>query len=364
MKLVTIVGARPQFIKAAVVSHAIAECAGLTERLVHTGQHYDPGLSDIFFSELAMSPPDHVLGIGSGSHGAQTGRMLGALEAILKQEQPQAVLVYGDTNSTLAGALAAAKLAIPVAHVEAGMRCFDKTMPEEINRVLTDHLSSLLFAPSPAAVEHLSREGITGASVVLTGDVMLDAVRHYSRRAAQQSDILTRLDLTGTDYILATVHRAASTDDPATLAAIFEALAIVAADCPLILPLHPRTRHALQRDGLFDSTAAGLRLIEPLGYLDMQRLTSAATLVVTDSGGLQKEAFYHGVPCVTLRAQTEWTELVACGWNTLAPPSDAAPLAAAIHRARAHPPPPPPQDLYGDGTAARQIARALQTWHP
>ncbi|MHA1564801.1 MAG: non-hydrolyzing UDP-N-acetylglucosamine 2-epimerase [Alphaproteobacteria bacterium] len=364
MKLVTIVGARPQFIKAAVVSHAIIECGGVTERLIHTGQHYDPGLSDIFFAELAMSPPAHVLGIGSGSHGAQTGRMLGAIEAILSQEQPQAVLVYGDTNSTLAGALAAAKLAIPVAHVEAGMRCFDNTMPEEINRVLTDRLSSLLFAPSPTAIEYLSREGIAGDRVILTGDVMLDAVRHYGRRAARQSDILTRLDLTGTDYILATVHRAANTDDPAALAAIFEALAIAAADCPLILPLHPRTRAALQRDGLFDRYAGQLQLIEPLGYLDMQRLTGAATLVVTDSGGLQKEAFYHGVPCVTLRAQTEWTELVDCGWNTLAPPLGADSVAAAIARARGQRPPAPPPALYGDGTAARQIARALQTWRP
>ncbi len=364
MKLVTIVGARPQFIKAAIVSRTIADAGGLDECLIHTGQHYDPGLSDVFFRELEMSPPNHVLGIGSGPHGAQTGHMLGAIEAILQQEQPRAVLVYGDTNSTLAGALAAAKLAIPVAHVEAGMRCFDNTMPEEINRVLTDHLSSLLFAPSATAIGHLSREGIAGDRVILTGDVMLDAVRHYGRRAERQSDILTRLDLTGIDYILATIHRAASTDDPATLATIFDALARVATDCPLILPLHPRTRHALQRDGLFDDCTARLRLIEPLGYLDMQRLAKAAALVVTDSGGLQKEAFYHGVPCVTLRRQTEWTELVDCGWNTLAPPSDTASLTAAINRARTQPPPPPPQGLYGDGTAARQIARALQKWHP
>lgn len=362
MELVTIVGARPQFIKAAVVSHAMAQCGGIQECLVHTGQHYDPALSDIFFSELEIPPPDHVLDIGSASHGAQTGRMLAAIETVLEHERPHGVLVYGDTNSTLAGALAAAKLKIPVAHVEAGMRCFDKTMPEEINRVLTDHLSALLFAPSPAAVGHLAREGITGSQVILTGDVMYDAVRHYGARAQQHSTILSKLGLAAAGYILATVHRAASTDDPATLAAIVEALAAVAATSPVVVPLHPRTRHALQRAGLLDACAARLRLIEPLGYLDMQRLVGAAALVVTDSGGLQKEAFYHRVPCVTLRAQTEWTELVDCGWNTLVAPDNWKMTVAAIGRARASSPSEPPQPIYGDGTAARQIARTLQSW--
>jgi len=361
-KLVTIVGARPQFIKAAIVSQAIGQGDGIRECFVHTGQHYDPNLSDIFFRELDIPPPDHVLGIGSAGHGDQTGRMLAAIEAVLRQERPHGVLVYGDTNSTLAGALAAAKLKIPVAHVEAGMRCFDRTMPEEINRVLTDHLSALLFAPSPAAIGHLAREGITGDQVILTGDVMLDAVRHYGRRAELHSTILAKLGLTGTAYVLATCHRAANTDDPATLAAIIDTLIAAAAKGPVILPLHPRTRRALQRHALFHRASARLRLTEPLGYLDMQRLICAAALVVTDSGGLQKEAFYHGVPCVTLRTQTEWTELVASGWNTLAPPDDRAAMIAAIDAARANKPCAPPPPIYGDGTAARQIARTLQTW--
>ncbi len=362
MKLVTIVGARPQFIKAAVVSSALAETGGVQECLVHTGQHYDPGLSDIFFRELAIAPPDHTLGVGSGGHGAQTGQMLAAIETVLQLEQPQGVLVYGDTNSTLAGALAAAKLNFPVAHVEAGLRSFNKAMPEEINRVLTDHLSTLLFAPAASAVDNLAREGIAGGHVVVTGDVMYDAVRHYGRRAEQQSNILAKLDLTAQGYVLATVHRAASTDDPATLAAIFDALATIAADRPVVLPLHPRTRAALQTAGLSDLARPGLRLIPPLGYLDMQRLAAAAALVVTDSGGLQKEAFYHRVPCVTLRAETEWTELVECGWNTLAPPVAADSMAAVINQVLAAGPPAPAPAIYGDGTAARQIARALQTW--
>jgi len=363
--IVTVIGARPQFIKAAVVSRAIRQQGqmreiGLREIIVHTGQHYDENMSDVFFSELGLPAPDHHLGVGSGGHAAQTGRMLLALDELLPSLAPQLVLVYGDTNSTLAGALAAAKLNIPVAHVEAGLRSFNRRMPEEVNRVLTDHVSNLLFAPTNAAVENLRREGIAGPQVRQVGDVMYDAALLFGA-SARDRPLLTNLGLCEQGYILATVHRAENTDDPARLAAIFTALAQAARSLPVVLPLHPRTRHALSRHGL-STDAPGLRCVEPLGYLDMVALQRGARLIVTDSGGVQKEAYFHRVPCLTLRGETEWTELVDFGFNRLADPTTAAGVEGAITAAlQVSPNWSVAANLYGDGTAATTIAAELAT---
>jgi len=320
MKCVTIVGARPQFIKAATVSRVLRSTPDITEILVHTGQHYDSNMSEVFFDELEIPQPDYHLGIGSGTHGSQTGKMLEAIEAVLIQEQPNWVLVYGDTNSTLAGALAAAKLHIPVAHVEAGLRSFNRRMPEEINRILTDHTSDLLFAPTDTAVKNLLHEGIPENKVHLVGDVMYDAALYYGAKADTHSQILSKLGLSPRGYILATIHRAENTDDAARLQAIFQGLMQVAQEIPVVLPLHPRTRKALERENLFSEVSESLLLIEPVGYLDMVMLEKNACLIATDSGGVQKEAFFYHVPCVTLREETEWVELVEMGWNCLAIP--------------------------------------------
>lgn len=363
MKLVSIVGARPQFIKAAALSRALRGRAGVKELLVHTGQHYDHNLSDVFFRELELPEPDYHLGVGSGPHGAQTGKMLAAVEEVLCRERPDRVIVYGDTNSTLAGALAAAKLGIPVAHVEAGLRAFNRRIPEEINRVVTDHLADLLFAPTQAAVENLRREGIAADRIHLVGDIMYDVALFYGAKAEGESRVLERLGLNPGDYVLATVHRAGNTDDAVRLRAIFEGLAEVARECRVILPLHPRTRAALEREGLRQRPAAGLELLEPVGYLDMVMLERHARLIVTDSGGVQKEAFFHGVPCVTLREETEWVELVELGWNRLVPPQSALAVAEGI-RAALNAPPGRPARPYGDGRSARRMARILAAGCP
>ena len=338
MKLVTIIGARPQFIKAATVSRAIAEHNNsltndqepITEVLVHTGQHYDENMSDVFFEELDIPQPNYHLGIGSASHGAQTGRMLEEIEKVLLKEEPDRVLVYGDTNSTLAGALAAVKLHIPVAHVEAGLRSFNQRMPEEINRVLTDHIADMLFAPTQTAVDNLKNEGISEDKIFLVGDVMYDAALYYSKRAAEKSSILERYHLQTRQYILATIHRAENTDDPVRLRAIFEGLSQVAEEIPIVLPLHPRTRVALIREGLYEMVIQSLVVISPVGYLDMVMLEKNARLVVTDSGGVQKEAYFYEVPCVTLRRETEWVELVETGWNILIEPFDPEQITANV----------------------------------
>jgi len=357
MKIVTVLGARPQFIKAAAVSRAVRSRPGLCERLVHTGQHYDDNMSAVFFEELEIPRPDHHLGIGGGPHGAMTGRMLEAVERTLLDEKPDAVLVYGDTNSTLAGALAAAKLHIPVAHVEAGLRSFNRRMPEELNRVLTDHLAERLFTPTVAADGNLLREGLPAERIRRVGDVMYDAALFYGRRAAGTSRILEVLRLEPRGYILATIHRAENTDDPDRLAAVMEGLLSAAARVRVVLPLHPRTRRTLQDRDLLERVAAGLTLTDPVGYLDMVMLERNAALVVTDSGGVQKEAFFHGVPCVTLRDETEWVELVDAGWNHLCPPRSPDAVAAGIlgalgSRGRDVQP-------YGDGRAAEHIAAEL-----
>lgn len=311
MKVVTVVGARPQFIKAAPVSRVIRKIG--TEILVHTGQHYDKSMSDVFFEELQIPVPDYHLHVGSKSHGAQTGEMLSKVEEVLLKEKPDCVLVYGDTNSTLAGALAAAKLHIPVAHVEAGLRSFNKRMPEEINRILTDHVSRWLFCPTETAVKHLQTEGIT-KGVHLVGDVMLDAVQFNRTLAEQKSTILQDLKLEAGSYILITLHRAENTDDPARLSAIVEAINQLSV--PAVLPIHPRTRGKLQANQL-EITNPQVLVIEPVGYLDMLQLEVNAQKILTDSGGVQKEAFFAKVPCITMRDETEWTETIELKTNVL-----------------------------------------------
>ncbi|MDI6796369.1 MAG: UDP-N-acetylglucosamine 2-epimerase (non-hydrolyzing) [Desulfatibacillaceae bacterium] len=339
MKLLTIIGARPQFIKAAAVSRAIRQhnedsgpLTKLDEVVVHTGQHYDRNMSAVFFEEMEIQEPDYSLDIHDSSHGAMTGRMLAKIEEVLLNEKPDTVLVYGDTNTTLAGALAAAKLHIPVAHVEAGLRSFNRKMPEEINRVMADHLASVLFCPTDAAVKNLAAEGISqgkpGVAVVRTGDVMLDAALYYSKKSAGRASLFApespwrkkledAKDRKG--FALATVHRAENTDDPERLEGIFAALGQIASDMPVVLPLHPRTRKMLaagNSKGLGNHT--NLWMLEPVGYFDMLELLKNCCLVLTDSGGLQKEAFFFKKPCVTLRDETEWVELVENRANVLA----------------------------------------------
>lgn len=351
MKILTIVGARPQFIKAAAVSRVLRK--QFREVLVHTGQHYDDNMSQVFFNELEIPRPDYNLGIGSGGHGVQTGAMLADIEEILLKEKPDRVLVYGDTNSTLAGALAAAKLHIPVAHVEAGLRSFNRRMPEEINRVLTDHVADLLFCPSKTAVANLAAEGVC-SGVHLVGDVMYEAVMHAVAVARQKSDVLERLSVTPGGYALATIHRAENTDDPERLARLVAALQEISRKMPVLFPIHPRTKEKLA--GMAMGEGNDLHLMEPLGYLDMVRLTAGASVVLTDSGGLQKEAYWLQVPCVTLREETEWVETVQQGWNVLAGAECDVILCAAVDPVR----PAVVVDAYqGEGSVAR-LVQALE----
>jgi UDP-GlcNAc3NAcA epimerase len=356
MKIATVIGARPQFIKAAPVSKALARRAD--EVLIHTGQHFDDSMSDIFFREMQIPPPRHHLGIGGLSHGAMTGRMLEALEAVMLVERPDRVLVYGDTNSTLAGALAAAKLKIPVAHVEAGLRSHNRAMPEEINRVVADHVATTLFAPTATAVANLAGEGIPRERILLTGDVMYDAALAFAGIAQAHSRILDKLALKPKSYVLATVHRAENTDDLGRLRAVFNGLGEASGRYPVVLPLHPRTRSALAANRI--DPPATLRIIEPVGFLDMVMLEKHALAVATDSGGVQKEAFFHGVPCVTLRDETEWVELVELGANRLAPPRSGPEIARAIASALDTPPSVfERRGVYGGGDAAQIIAARL-----
>jgi UDP-N-acetylglucosamine 2-epimerase (non-hydrolysing)/UDP-GlcNAc3NAcA epimerase len=351
MRVVSVVGNRPQFVKAAPLSRALR--ARVDEVLVHSGQHYDPELADLFFDELGVPQPDHALEVGAGSPLTQLSLMLTRLEPLLEDERPDMVLVYGDTTTTLAGALAAAKLGIPLAHVEAGLRSFDRTMPEEQNRVVTDHLSDLLFVPTDTAVANLAREGITG-NVHLVGDVMLDASLMFAPAAARRPGAAA-LGLSPGGYLLVTVHRAAATDTTHALRALVDLLTAV--DEPMVFPVHPRTRHKLEGAGLWDELAghAPLHLIPPVGYLDFTALLLTARGVVTDSGGVQKEAYFHGIPCVTLRDTTEWTETVTGGFNRLVGMDrDLARAALADLSVPAERPP-----YYGDGAAAERIALAV-----
>ncbi len=354
-RVATIVGARPQFIKAAAMSWAFRRKTGVVEELIHTGQHYDPGLSDVFFRELEIPAPRHHLEIGSGSHGAQTGEMLKQVERLLEADRPDLVLVYGDTNSTLAGALAAAKLHIPVAHVEAGLRSFNRAMPEEINRIVTDHLSTWHFCPTRKAVEHLRTEGLT-TGVHLVGDVMFDVALKTAERSRTQSRFVAGA-LQPKSFTLATVHRAENTDDPTRLAAILGALSTLSKRLKIIFPIHPRTRRVMAERGL---TAKSIEFIDPVGMLDMTWLEANAALIVTDSGGVQKEAYFHQTPCVTVRTETEWVETIQAGWNSLADPGDSGAIVAAATKALEGGLPRQQIADYGDGHAADAIVSVLE----
>jgi UDP-GlcNAc3NAcA epimerase len=356
MRVLTVLGARPQFIKAASISRSIVSASNVEEIIVHTGQHHDAAMSDVFFDELGIPSPAHHLGISGGTHGDMTGRMLKGLEDVILGERPDWLLVYGDTNSTLAGALAASKLHVPVAHVEAGLRSFNRRMPEEVNRVLTDHCSEALFTPTSTATNNLLNEGLPSERIFEVGDVMYDTVLMFGDLALEQAKGAATAGVEAGSYVLATVHRQENTDDRRRLAAILAGLALVAEDMPVLLPLHPRTRKQIDAFGLSESIGK-VRVMEPLGYLDMVGLQRDAALIATDSGGVQKEAFFHGVPCVTLRDETEWIELVEHGWNRLAPPGSATSIEQAIREAvgtRGKPVSP-----YGRGDAAARIVSHL-----
>jgi UDP-GlcNAc3NAcA epimerase len=345
-KIVTIIGARPQFIKASAVSATLADCGQLKEVVVHTGQHFDTNMSAVFFTELGMDQPAYHLDIHGGSHGEMTGRMLAAVEQVLNAEKPDAVLVYGDTNSTLAGSLAAVKLHIPVAHVEAGVRSFNMASPEEVNRILTDRVAQWLFTPSDAADAELLREGTDSRKIFPVGDVMYDVALQHGARVGKDDGLLAKLTaghgIHAGEFCLATIHRAENTDHPNRLARIVDALSAFSRQIPVVWPLHPRTRGVLASQGKLAALAQAVVLVEPMGYLDMVQMEKHAALIATDSGGVQKEAFFHRVPCVTFRDETEWTELVEAGWNRLSPPTDAASVLAGLRASL--------------GTAGREIA--------
>jgi UDP-GlcNAc3NAcA epimerase len=350
MKIVSVVGARPQFIKSAPVSKAIVE-AGYQEYLIHTGQHYDYEMSQVFFEELGIPEPVINLGVGSGSHAQQTGQMLIGIESVLLEQKPDIVLVYGDTNSTLAGALAAVKLQFLLAHIEAGLRSYNRLMPEEHNRVLTDHCSDLLFCPTQTAANNLNREGIQ-KGVHLVGDTMYDAVLQFKHVAQQKSTILEQYALTPRSYLLATIHRAYNTDTPGVLGGLLAAFGLVRE--PVILPLHPRTRAALKKYEI--PLPGNVHLLDPVSYLDMLTLEQNARLILTDSGGMQKEAYFFAVPCLTLRPETEWIETVDSFWNLIVG-TDPDRITAAIQEYTR--PDSPPAPLFGDGHAAQKIVSIL-----
>ena len=351
MKILTVVGNRPQFIKAAAVSGPLRERH--EEILVHTGQHYDDSLSQVFFTELGLARPDRELGIGGGSNTAQTARMLAALEPLLAEIAPDAVLVYGDTNSTLAGGLAAAQVGVPVVHVEAGMRSFDRSMPEELNRVLSDHLAELLLCSSHTAADNLRAESVAG-TVEVVGDVMVDVAMRWQPAARADAGVPAAYGLSPGDYLLLTAHRAGNVDDPERLNGLVEL--IQALPGPVLFPLHPRTRARLRDAKLLArlEQSDGVRLAGPLGYAEFSALVCQARAVLTDSGGVQKEAYLAGVPCVTLRANTEWVETVQSGWNILVDLDTDAALAALERGAPAERP-----VLYGDGHAAERCVEAI-----
>jgi len=361
MKIVTIIGARPQFIKAATVSRCFRDLLGegceIEEILVHTGQHYDANMSEVFFDEMEIPRPHYHLGIGGCAQGAMTGRMLEKIEEVLQQEKPDWVLIYGDTNSTLAGALAAVKMHIPVAHVEAGLRSFNRLMPEEINRILADQCSEVLFTPTAHATKQLHQENIGYDKIHEVGDVMYDAALYYRDKALQTSQILKELEIRPKEYVLATIHRAENTDDELRLREIFEGLVLIAEKIPVVLPLHPRTKSTLERLNLLNHFQEKLELIDPVGYFDMIALENGAKVILTDSGGVQKEAYFFHVPCVTLRRETEWIELIEHGFNALVSLEREAIYAAYGQASQSNP------DwsisLYGSGRASELIATTL-----
>lgn len=353
LRILTVVGARPQFVKAAALSSALRE-RDWDEYLVHTGQHYDDSMSEVFFSELGIPDPDVNLGIGSGHHGETTGRMMAGIERECLEDRPDLVLVYGDTNSTLAAALVASKLHIPIAHVESGLRSFDRRMPEEVNRILADHVSSLLFCPSQSAVTNLKKEGVT-EGVFEVGDIMRDALCMFLQRAKERSNAIERFGLNPGEYALLTIHRPSNTDDVETLEELLEAAGEMG---PVLFPAHPRcsesVRELISRNILKDN----IQVVEPLGYLDFLAAASQARFIATDSGGLQKEAYWLKVPCITLREQTEWIETVETGWNRLVGNSAEAFRDAVCSLAlpKSH------HELYGDGKTAIRICDIISDW--
>ncbi len=349
MRVLSIVGARPQFIKAALLSAEFAR-RGIEEILVHTGQHYDRGMSDVFFEQLSIPEPRYQLGVGSANHGAQTGEMMKRLEPLVESERPDWVLIYGDTNSTLAGALVGAKLGVPVAHVEAGLRSFNRAMPEEINRIVADHVADLLLVPSQQGAQQLTKEGVT-CGVRIVGDLMVDLAKHVAAQLPPEPPILSRFQVRPAAYCVATIHRASNTDDPQTFRRLIEGLREL--DLPVVFPVHPRTRSAAEANGAGDGD--NIIPCEPLSYVEMIGLVARAAMLLTDSGGLQKEAFVLKVPCITLREETEWVETLEEGWNVLAG-SDPKKILAASKRLI-----PVRQGVpYGDGNAARLIVDALE----
>jgi UDP-GlcNAc3NAcA epimerase len=358
-KILTVIGARPQFIKSSSVSSLLSDTPDITETVVHTGQHFDHNMSAIFFDELGIREPDFSLSINRGSHGLMTGRMLIELEGLLSREAPDVVLVYGDTNTTLAATLAAAKLCIPIAHVEAGLRSFNRNMPEEINRVLTDRVSKWLFAPTQTAVTNLISDGLSKRDIYLVGDVMFDVALRFSEFVSSEGRLISRLGLKPGGYVLATIHRAENTSSHQRLMAITDAFIEYAKIMPVVWPLHPRTRAILQKFEMLDKLRSKVNLIEPVGYLDMVQLEKFSALIATDSGGMQKEAFFHEVPCVTLRDETEWCELVELGWNRVVPPDDSKNIISAMNNSVGRKGEKRP--LYGGGNAARLVVDILRS---
>jgi UDP-GlcNAc3NAcA epimerase len=358
VKSLTILGARPQFIKAAPLSMAAAHYDDFEDVIVHTGQHYDVNMSDVFFEELNITQPKHHLGVSGGTHGSMTGRMMETIEQVLMAEKPDVVVIYGDTNSTLAGAITAAKLHIPVAHVEAGLRSFNRLMPEEVNRVLSDHCSDLLLPPTDTATQNLQNEGIDASKILQVGDVMYDAALKFKAALDGANRASVAPDVEKGTFVLSTIHRQENTDHKDRLEYILTALAQMAADRPVLLPLHPRTKGRIETYGLTHFLAP-LTLLDPLGYLDMLQLERDAAVIATDSGGIQKEAFFHKTPCVTLRDETEWTELVDAGWNTLVPPTSVDAITTAVTAAIGS----QGRDVtpYGSGDASNRIITALRT---
>jgi UDP-GlcNAc3NAcA epimerase len=357
-KIVTIIGARPQFVKASAVSRALHECQGIEEIIVHTGQHYDQNMSAVFFQEMEIPEPRYNLEVNGASHGAMTGRMLEKIENVLLEEKPHLVLVYGDTNSTLAGALAARKLNISLAHVEAGLRSFKMTMPEEINRILTDRISDLLFCPTEKAVANLENEGFRhfDCRIYQVGDVMYDSALYYGIQADKKSEIINRLDLQQKPFVLCTIHRQENTDNLENLRSIINALNHLSHDVTVTLPLHPRTRKIMQQNNIITE----FETIEPVGYFDIIRLLKNCRLVITDSGGMQKEAYFFGKHCLTLREETEWVELTEQGYNTLVGVNEKH-IIAAFHET-INQPFVVKQSLYGDGNASDKITRLIQKY--
>lgn len=356
LKILTVVGARPQFIKAAALSrHILRHCQGsVSEAIIHTGQHYDENMSQVFFDQMGIPTPKHRFDIEKGTHGAMTGKMLADIEGVLVQEKPDVMLVYGDTNSTLAGALAAAKMHVPVAHVEAGLRSYNRRMPEEINRVLTDHLAARLYCPTATACQNLQREGIE-SGVLNSGDIMLDVAQHFTPLAQATSNVLVQVGLEANKYILATIHRAENTDVRQRLGAIFEALRQISAHEKVVLPLHPRTRKIALENGLLDLLQK-VTILDPVPFWDMIVLQRNARVILTDSGGVQKEAYFNQKPCITVRDETEWVETLSDGWNKLLP-ANAREIADAVRQAEQ--PNMPQTPHYGTGNTAKYIVDDL-----